>query len=247
MPGIVGIQQQQNTGQNRIQRYAQGGNPNPTAGGQLVHDQAVFAATLAASTGLNPKVVAAWCLAEESGSAATARQNASNNDWLNIGYTDSATYGSSDNIWSSPVKAARATAGWLKGQNTIPGYGTASAGIQAILNTRGKSAATQIQAIQKSGWASSGYPDLPSIYNGLTSGTFNQLAVSGDGNNPVTGAVGLAKDVASPITDLTKAIGFIFSLQFLYIVAGGMLMLVAIVMLAMRSNVASKLPPIPIG
>jgi len=28
-------------------------------------------------------------LAEESGSAATSRQSANNNDWLNIGYTDS--------------------------------------------------------------------------------------------------------------------------------------------------------------
>ena len=66
-----------------------------------------------------------------------SRQN--NNDWLNIGYTDSATYGSSDSIWSNPVTAADATAGWLKGQNTIPGYGTASSGIQGILSTAGSS------------------------------------------------------------------------------------------------------------
>ena len=40
-----------------------------------------------------------------------ARQAAGNNDWLNIGYTDSATYGAGDGVWGSPVSAADATAG----------------------------------------------------------------------------------------------------------------------------------------
>jgi len=103
-------------------------------------------------------------LAEESGGAAQSRQSQNNNDWLNIGYTDSGTYGSTDPIWSDPVSAADATAGWLKGQNTIPGYGVASSGVQAILQTAGQSPQAQIAAIQSSGWASSGYPDLPALY-----------------------------------------------------------------------------------
>jgi hypothetical protein len=131
----------------------------------LTSDQQQFASRLAADTGLDPSVVSAWLLAEESGGAAQSRQSQSNNDWLNIGYTDSATYGSSDSIWSNPVTAADATAGWLKGQNTIPGYGTASSGIQGILSTAGSSPAAQIAALQNSGWASSGYPDLPSLYS----------------------------------------------------------------------------------
>ena len=90
-------------------------------------------------------------LAEESGSAAQSRQSASNNDWLNIGYTDSGTYGSSDSIWSDPITAADATAGWIKGQDTIPGYGTAAPGIQAILKTVGQPAAAQIAALQEVG------------------------------------------------------------------------------------------------
>jgi hypothetical protein len=130
----------------------------------LTSDQREFASRLSADTGLNPGVVSAWLLAEESGGAAVSRQSANNNDWLNIGYTDSATYGSSDSIWSNPTTAADATAGWLKGQNTIPGYGTASSGIQAILQTAGQDPSTQISALQNSGWASSGYPDLPSLY-----------------------------------------------------------------------------------
>ncbi len=135
-----------------------------SAGTMLTSAQQQFASRLASDTGLDPGVVSAWLLAEESGGAAVSRQSANNNDWLNIGYTDSGTYGSSDSVWSDPVTAADATAGWLKGQNTIPGYGPASSGIQAILTTAGQPPATQIAALQNSGWASSGYPSLPTLY-----------------------------------------------------------------------------------
>jgi hypothetical protein len=134
---------------------------------QLTSSQQLFAQRLAADTGLDPNVISAWLLSEESGGAAQTRQAAANNDWLNIGYTDGGTYGSTDPAWSEPIAAADATAGWLKGQGTIAGYGTASSGIQAILNTAGQPAQTQIAAIQQSGWASSGYPDLPTVYRQL--------------------------------------------------------------------------------
>ena len=130
----------------------------------LTPGQQQFATQLAAQTGLDPGVVSAWMLAEESGGAATSRQAQGNNDWLNIGWTDSGRYGTTDGVWSDPISAANATAGWLKGQNTIPGYGTASAGVQSILSSAGQPPAQQIAALQRSGWASSGYPDLPSVY-----------------------------------------------------------------------------------
>jgi hypothetical protein len=146
------------------QPAATGGAPlSGAAQGMLTSGQQQFASRLAANTGLDPHVIAAWLLAEESGGAAQSRQAQNNNDWLNIGYTDSGTYGSADSIWSNPITAADATAGWLKGQKTIPGYGTASAGIQAILQTAGQSPQAQIAALQHSGWASSGYPSLPSL------------------------------------------------------------------------------------
>jgi hypothetical protein len=129
----------------------------------LTTGQQQFAARLAADTGLSPSVISAWLLAEESSGAAQSRQAAGNNDWLNIGYTDSGTYGSSDSVWSNPTTAADATAGWLKGQDTIPGYGKASSGIRAILSTVGQSPQAQVAALQQSGWASSGYPSLPSL------------------------------------------------------------------------------------
>jgi hypothetical protein len=132
--------------------------------GPLTPAQQQFAARLSDDTGLSPQVVSAWLLAEESGEAARGREGAANNDWLNIGYTDGGTYGSADSVWGDPVTAADATAGWLAGQSTIPGYGTASAGVQQILRTAGQSPEAQIAAIQQSGWASSGYPDLPALY-----------------------------------------------------------------------------------
>jgi hypothetical protein len=135
-----------------------------SASGQLTSSQQQFASTLSADTGLNPNVVSAWLLAEESGGAAQSRQSAGNNDWLNIGYTDSATYGATDSVWSDPTTAANATASWLKGQNSIPGYGTASSGIQSILSTVGQTPEMQIQAIQGSGWSSGGYPSLGQLY-----------------------------------------------------------------------------------
>jgi hypothetical protein len=131
----------------------------------LTGDQQTFASTLAAKTGLNPGVVSAWLLAEESGGAAQSRQAEGNNDWLNIGYTGSGTYGASDSIWSNPTSAANATAEWLQGEDSILGYGTASTGIRSILGSVGQSPATQIQALQDSGWAGSGYPSLPGLYS----------------------------------------------------------------------------------
>jgi hypothetical protein len=135
------------------------------AGTALTSSQQQFASTLSAETGLNPSVVTAWLLSEESGSAAQTRQAAGNNDWLNVGYTDSATYGAQDPIWSDPVSAANATAQWLQGQNSVAGYGTASSGVQAILSSVGQTPAAQIQAIQNSGWASGGYPSLGTMYS----------------------------------------------------------------------------------
>lgn len=149
----------------------------------LTAAQNAFVSRLAGDTGLDPGVISAWAQAEESGSAALARQNAGNNDWLNIGYTDSGTFGAGATVWANPISAADATAGWLKGKQTVPGYGAAAPGIQAILSTAGQSPGTQIQAIQKSGWASSGYPSLPSIYS--------QAAKTAPAASAVTGAAGV--------------------------------------------------------
>ncbi|MBB4660776.1 hypothetical protein [Conexibacter arvalis] len=126
--------------------------------------QRAFAGQLAAETGLHPQVIASWMLAEQSSTAARSREAQGNHNWLNIGWTDSGTYGANAAVWSDPIAAAHATAGWLKGEDTVDGYGRASAGVQSILTTAGQAPEAQIAALQRSGWASSGYPDLPVLY-----------------------------------------------------------------------------------
>lgn len=140
------------------------GSLSPKASSLMTPGQRTFATQLAAETGLHPQVIASWMLAEQSSGAAQSRESAGNHNWLNIGYTDSGTYGSKASVWSDPAAAAHATAGWLKGQDTVDGYGRASAGVQSILTTAGQSPEAQISALQRSGWASSGYPDLPALY-----------------------------------------------------------------------------------
>jgi hypothetical protein len=134
------------------------------AAGMMTSGQRQFATQLAAQTGLDPQVVASWMLAEESGGAAASREAQGDHNWLNIGWTDSRRYGTAGAVWSDPISAANATAGWLKGQDTVAGYGRASAGVQSILTTAGQPPELQIAALQRSGWASSGYPDLPGVY-----------------------------------------------------------------------------------
>jgi hypothetical protein len=152
----------------QTQGLTAGGAPAPLTLSPRVLDtltpgQQTFVAQLSAETGLDQRVVAAWCLAEQSSTHADAREAAGNHNWLNIGYTDSATYGASASVWRDPVSAAHATAGWLKGEDTVDGYGRASAGVQSILSSAGQPPEAQVAALQRSGWASSGYPDLPAL------------------------------------------------------------------------------------
>lgn len=131
--------------------------------------QAAFTSALAKITGLNPKTIAAWSLAEESGSAAAQRAAQNNNNWLNVGYFDSGAGGlTKDKTWSDPTTAAQATAQFLQGKK----WGAAQ-GIQDILKTVGKGPAAQLQAIAASPWASSHYGGGKSLQ-----GTFK--AVSGE-------------------------------------------------------------------
>jgi hypothetical protein len=161
----------------------------------LAPDQQTFASILAGATGLDAGVASAWILNEESGGAAAAREASGNNDWLNIGYTDTTTYGAVDAIWSNPSAAAVATAQWLAGKPSVAGYGTSSEGIRAILNTAGSSPEVQIQAIQASGWASGGETALPTLYSEITGASNTTLLTS----QPVT-PPGAARGATSSTT-----------------------------------------------
>lgn len=114
---------------------------------------------VAARTGLDRRFVGAWLLAEQNGSAAKSYDAKGYNNWLNIARTDSGDAGGAHgSYWSDPVRAAEVTAQWIKGKGKLAqDYGKPAAGITAILKTAGHGVEAQIQALAKSGWASSGY------------------------------------------------------------------------------------------
>jgi hypothetical protein len=133
----------------------------------LTPGQEKFVGRLAQLTGLDPKVVAAWCLAEESGCAPAGREAAGNFNWLNIGYFDSGAGAVAfASPFSNPISAAEQTAKFLEGK-----WAGASQGIQDILHTVGQSPDQQIMAIAHSGWASSGYAGGANLR-----GTYNELS-----------------------------------------------------------------------
>ena len=139
----------------------------------LTSGQEKFAGRLAELTGLDPRVISAWALAEESGSAAQGREGAGNFNWLNIGYFDSGAGAIAfDKAFRDPVSAAEQTAAFLKGK-----WGGASTGIRAILGSVGQGPQAQINAIATSGWASSGYAggaNLRSTYDELSGMTVSR-------------------------------------------------------------------------
>ena len=148
----AGLDQQQ-AGQGPGLEVAPSGGSISVSSTILTTGQEKFAGRLAELTGLDPRVISAWELAEESGGAAQAREAAGNFNWLNIGYFDSgAGKIAFDKAFGNPVTAAEQTADFLKGK-----WGGASPGIRAILSTVGRDPQEQMMAIANSGWASSHY------------------------------------------------------------------------------------------
>lgn len=171
---LVGTQYPSSTGGSNGSSNDAGGGSSGAGGGpgslpgkglsNLSKNQQTFAKRLQSNIGLEPAVIAGWVHAEEPPTAASAPNGA--NNWLNIGAFDAGGWaGGGSDVWSDPAKGADATASFILGKavNGISSPLHASAGIKAIAGTAGKSESTQIRAIQTSGWASSGYPDLPSL------------------------------------------------------------------------------------
>ena len=169
--------------------------------GAFTSGQITFIEHVVADTGLNAGVVAAWCLGEESGSAAEARQNAGNFNWLNIGYFDAGTGQIAyDSAFASPITAAEQTAKFLKGT-----WGGAAESIKAILNTVGQPAAAQITAIESSAWSTSHYYDgLGAIYSELDPSFIQTLTTSVAGGG-VFGLLG----TGTPPNQISNSLWFV--------------------------------------
>lgn len=183
---------------------------------QLTASQRKFQATLARETGLNSKVIGAWILAEMGGAnsaAAQKRDRAHNYNWLNIGYFDSGPGAlTKDQVFSDPVKAAKATAQFLRGEK----FG-ASSGIRRILSTKNADPMAQINAIATSGWASSGYnggaslrqlyQQAPAITPGSPSPTTPKVRVpkAAPGSAPATATQTATSTVQGPPVVVNQA------------------------------------------
>jgi len=132
----------------------------------LTPGQEKFAGRLAELTGLDPRVVAAWEVAEESGSAAQGTRGRVElqlaQHWLlrQRRRKDRLRQGFGD-----PISAAEQSAKFLKGE-----WGGASSSIRAILNSVGHTPAEQMAAIANSDWASSHYGGGTNLR-----GTYNEL------------------------------------------------------------------------
>lgn len=127
----------------------------------LSRNQRRFARELVRQTGLHPHLVGAWIISEQPAGASHPVGHRDQN-WLNIGLTDTRWYDGASS-WKNPVQAARRSAAWLQGREAVPGFGKAAPGIVNFSRTAGKPLGQQIAALQKSGWASSGYPNLPQV------------------------------------------------------------------------------------
>ena len=125
----------------------------------LTNGQREFADEFSKSTGLDPRVVGSWLLAEQSGSAAQNYEGKGYHNWLNIAQTDSGpAKGAYSRAFGSARSAARASAEWMQGRGALAHeYGAPAPGIRSILHSRGQGYDAQIRAIAGSGWASSGY------------------------------------------------------------------------------------------
>lgn len=159
---------------------------------QLSENQRRFAQAYAATTGLSPALVVAQLIAEEPAGAAWPVGHRDQN-WLNIGKTDSKWYAGG---WGSltPEQAGRLSGLWAMGKYNVPGFGKAAAGIIAMTRTAGQPLDTQIAALQRSGWASSGYPDLPSIaahVSGATPLAASSTASGAPSSTPASSGSGL--------------------------------------------------------
>lgn len=120
-------------------------------------DQTRFSNELSKRTGLNPKVIAGMVASEQPADSPSIEGS---QNWLNIGYYDEGPGAPTkdEGFFGSPEQAAKLTAKFLKGKRL-----GASEGIQDILKSKDKGKGKQIKAIQESGWASSGHPNLPEL------------------------------------------------------------------------------------
>lgn len=122
----------------------------PTGGG-LSRNQQMFAGALSKKTGLDPRIVASWMVAEEPAgekiNPATGNQN-----WLNIGFPGHITPAAQNPRFNKPVKAGKATSAWIKGKFDPGNWQAASSITSELGHLKGASPQEFGARLAASGW-----------------------------------------------------------------------------------------------
>jgi hypothetical protein len=145
--------------------------------GLLVQDQIDFCVAFSALINFSPRVIGAWCLAEDSGSAAVSKAASGDNNWLNVEAFDSgwSAFATNKEVWANPTRAAQATWSWINTKADPTGLRA------VLLAARGKGDAAELAAIINSTWTGNSHYGG----GGLIHSTYGELA--GFKFPPVTG------------------------------------------------------------
>jgi uncharacterized protein YcbK (DUF882 family) len=136
----------------------QGGAPT----GPLTEGQKTFGAELAKLTGIDPQVLGAWMLQEQSSGPAESYEAANYHNWLNIqpsGVGGSESIDSHDSRFNDPKSAAALSAAFIQGDPNTPGGGASDVLAAQIQALRGLSPGEQAAGIGKSVWGTGDISD----------------------------------------------------------------------------------------
>lgn len=179
-----------------------GGGAPPSAAYRFSANQKQFITAMAAASGLNQGVIAAW-VAAENPVGADQTSNKGDQNWLNIGVTSAnspANYLRGARLWRDPATAGKTSADWLAGKPVVPGWRNPPASIRAIAKAGSLTPDKQLDVIKNSGWAESGYPLLASTYD--TYGKPYADMTDGKSDSIIPGFV---KDAANGVADVVSA------------------------------------------
>jgi hypothetical protein len=184
--------------------------PLTFGGAMLLPAQLEFADVVAKRVRWDLAVIRAQVYNEMNGPFAARRVAEHNHNWLNVSYDDNlGGRGRLDgrHVWRDPITAGNATADWIQGKRKTLGEQGADSIRTAY--TKGASASPQeaIALLQRSGWASSGYPNLPAIYARIrraSNGAAVSTPVASCGPAPVGGGVAAAGGIARGFLGATR-------------------------------------------
>jgi hypothetical protein len=151
------------------------GSGGVTIEGPLTEGQKTFGAELAKLTGIDPQVIGAWMLKEQSWDYAEGYEKANYHNWLNIQPVQvggSESIDSHDPAFNDPKTGARITADFIKGKDYTPGGGASdelAAQIAALPNAG--SAEQQAAALGASVWGTGDISGTMPLVTGETKPT----------------------------------------------------------------------------